>query len=608
MPKMFIGKFAAVVCLTSFGLLLADAATAQSLGASRSDMTSLRIAMMVVAVGGAFFLGWLCSPSAREFRMSGLIIGGVIAAAIAVYDGGFLGWSSALLVSVVGGIFAFGFWIGKTIKALGEVPTTFGSSRWATSEDVREQELFDEGGIRLGFAPDGLIDKPIAYNGDRHLLTVAPTRSGKGTTQIVPNLLTYEGSMLVIDPKGENALITAKRRQDMGQDVHIVDPWGIASVEGIEPATFNPLDWLDIRDPDITENAMLLADALVVANNHADSFWDEEAKALLQGLILYVASDSAYDGRRTLGEVRNILTSKPEEQDAVLNDMAGSMHRIIASTGARTMQKDDKLRANVMASAQAHTHFLESERITKSMDTSSFRFEDLKAQPTTIYLVLPADRLNAFGRWLRLLVQQAITINARNIETKPAKPVLFILDEFAAMGKLTMIEQAYGLMAGYGMQLWGIVQDFNQLERLYDKGWQSFVANAGMINYFGSSDRMTSEYFSAMCGETTVWNFSSAMSRAFGTTSGQSGGSSETTTQSDNAAASQRKLIYPDELMRMQQGQQLVLVENMHPLRAKRERWIDNPELKPLGVDLHTKAATETAPAPTAEEALNHGE
>ena len=203
------------------------------------------------------------------------------------------------------------------------------------------------------------------------------------------------------------------------------------------------------------------------------------------------------------------------------------MHPIVKSTGARSLQKEEKLKASVIATAQSHTHFLDSDRIARNMKTSSFKFEDLKTKPMTIYLVLPSDRLDTFGRWLRLLVQQAITVNARNIETKPEKSVLFLLDEFAALGRLTMVEQAYGLMAGYSMQLWGIVQDFNQLDRIYDKGWQSFVSNSGMINYFGSSDKMTAEYFSSLCGETTVWSLTDAISR---TVSGNGSSSSSTNT------------------------------------------------------------------------------
>ena len=224
------------------------------------------------------------------------------------------------------------------------------------------------------------------------------------------------------------------------------------------------------------------------------------------------------------------------------------------------------------------------------MMTSSFKFEDLKTKPMTIYLVLPADRMNTFGRWLRLLVQQALTVNARNIEEKPEKPVLFVLDEFAALGRLNMVEQAYGLMAGFGMQLWGIVQDLSQLERIYGEGWQSFIANAGMINYFGSSDQKTAQYFSSMCGEKTVWSLSSAISHTFGTNTGPNGGtSSNSTSYSDTQSTAQRKLAYPDELMRLKGNEQIAFIENMYPLRADKVRWHDDPELKALGVDLQAE-------------------
>lgn len=117
---------------------------------------------------------------------------------------------------------------------------------------------------------------------------------------------------------------------------------------------------------------------------------------------------------------------------------------MVASAGARCLQKDDKLLSSVMATVQSHTHFLDSARIRGSMSASDFRFEDQKTTATSVYLVLPADRLNAFSRWLCLMVQQAITVNARNIEEKPEHPVLFVLDEMPALGRLSVVEQADG--------------------------------------------------------------------------------------------------------------------------------------------------------------------
>ena len=349
-----------------------------------------------------------------------------------------------------------------------------------------------------------------------------------------------------------------------------------------------PLDWLQMGDVDITENAMILADALIVRDGASEPFWLQEAVAYLQGLILYVATDVHEDGQRTLGRVRELTLLDGEDQQKLFKRMLQSPHHIVASTGARCLQKDEKLLSNVMASAQAQTHFLDSARIQESMARSDFQFEDLKTKPMTIYLVLPADRLSAFAPWLRILVQQAITVNARNIEVQPDKPVLFILDEMAALGRLSMVEQAFGLMAGFGLQLWGIVQDLNQLERIYGKGWQSFISNTGMLNYFGSSDKMTAEYFSSLCGETTVWNFSSALSHAIGSSTGSGGSSSSsTTTETDTCAASQRKLAYPDELMRMGEDQQLIFIENVHPIRARKTPWYEDATLKTKGVNLH---------------------
>lgn len=552
------------------------------------QLTMMRIAMMVCSIGFGFALGWFCSPQARDLRR--LLLLGVAGFTIllAVFNNGALGWGSAWVVSFVGFWIALGYWLGQVVKTLAETPTTFGSSRWADWEDLIEHDVLGDKGILIGNPIDCAVQEVFSYKGDRHLLTVAPTRSGKGTTQIVPNLLTYPGSVIVVDPKGENAKITAQARRDMGQEVIISDPWNIAQIEGFEPSRFNPIDWLQKGDMDITENAMILSDAVVVPEGESEPFWLQESLALLQGLILYVATDDEEAGHRNPGRVRELLLLDAEDQEALFERMLNSRYHIVASTGARCLQKDEKLLSNVLASAQAQTHFLDSARIQESLSHSDFQFEDLKKKPMTIYLVLPADRLNTFGRWLRLLIQQAITVNARNIDVQPEKPVLFILDEMAALGRLTMVEQAYGLMAGFGLQLWGIVQDLNQLERIYGKGWQSFISNTGMLNYFGSSDKMTAEYFSSLCGETTVWNFSSAVSRAFGTSSSSNGvsGSSTTTTETDTRAASQRKLAYPDELMRMNKGKQLVFVENMPPLVARKTPWFENKDLKAKGVNL----------------------
>lgn len=533
---------------------------------------------LVLAVSVAGGVAWAIYASPTLARTLSFIAGFVIA------------WS--LLREVI-----------KRIQQKRAKLTTFGSAEWADYEHLVQHKLIGEQGMYLGHFRTEEGDFPLQYAGPRHLLTVAPTRAGKGVSAIIPNLLNYRGSALVVDPKGENALITIPRRgagdtsrniEGMGQEIFVVDPWGIT---GYPSACFNPLDWLKADDPEINENAMILSDSIVVKRGgNDDAFWDEEAKALLMGLILYVATDPNEEGRRNLGRVRDIIVSGSEELKAVYANMYRNDNSIVGSTAARTESKEEKLRMSVFAALQSHTHFLDSPRIRESLSRSDFQFEDLKSRKITVYLVLPADRLETFGRWLRLLVQQAITVNARNIQEKPEQPILFMLDEMAALDRLKMVEQAYGLMAGFGMQIWGIVQDLSQLERIYGKGWQTFIGNSGVLQYYGSRDHKTADYFSKLCGVTTIekFSFTRAIARAFSssTTTGPTGGSStsgNSTTYSDSSTLDvvQRHLAYPDELMVMRQEEALILVESFNPIRGKKVTWYDHPVWRQFGINLH---------------------
>lgn len=547
-----------------------------------------QVLMVAVSAAQGYALGWFLSPKGKTFRTFLFIGGSILLVAVAIGDQGSLGWGVTTLIAAICFILAFSSWFKIKFNGFFEKPTTFGSAEWASFDYLKKNDLLGRGDcLHLGHVPGPKGLYPVAYKGDRHALLVAPTRAKKGTAAIIPTLLTYTGSTLVIDPKGENAMITRAAREAMGQTVHVVDPWGIVD-GGNPPARYNPLDCLVPGDPDIGENAMIIADALVTPSG-TDRFWDDEAKSFYQGTILHVATDEEEVNDRHLGRVRDLSTLEGLDLKSLFLRMAQSAHPIVASTGRRFLQKDEKLLSNVMSSVQAHTNFLDSPRVRESLSASDFKFEDLKTTPMSVFLVLPADRISTFERWLRLLIQQAITVNARNIAVRPKKPVLFVLDEMAALGRLTMVEQAFGLMAGFGIQLWGVVQDLGQLKQIYGDRYEGMIANSGVIQYFGSRDRLTTEYFSALCGVTTVWNLSSAVSRAFSSQTG-SGGSSSITNSSTTAQA-QRKLAYPDELMRVDPGQQLIFIENHHPIRATREPWFKIEHLRNLGRNLHAEQA-----------------
>lgn len=451
---------------------------------------------------------------------------------------------------------------------------TFGSARFATLDHARANDLIGREGLRLGTMGQAATrsapaqSHPVHYKGERHLLTVAPTRAGKGVSVIIPNLLTYPGSTIVIDPKGENARITYDARAKLGR-AFALDPWAITGKVG---ARFNPLDLLTADSPTLIEDAMLIADALVMEDGKGENrFWTDEARALIMGFLLHVSTSPSEAGRRHLGRVRDILTSTIDTIMDIGSDMADSNNPVVVSSAARIVSKDEKLLANVLSTAQQNTHFLESPALRAHLEASDFSFRDLKGDtPHSVYIVLPVERLSTYSRWLRMIIALGISEIART-QTTPRRPVLFLLDEFAQLGRLKIIEDAYGLMAGMGIQLHAITQDLSQLERLYDKGWQTFVGNAGVIQFFGTRDLQTAEYASKMLGTTTRMMRSTSSS-----TAGQNSSSSI------NFAPTQRPLVFPDELMRMGPKAQIIFIENADPILGTKIRWFEDAELLAL--------------------------
>ncbi|MEM8750134.1 MAG: type IV secretory system conjugative DNA transfer family protein, partial [Pseudomonadota bacterium] len=228
------------------------------------DMMIGRVAFVIIGGLLGFIMGWLWSG--RNPILRALLFGplqGTILYVI-VADQGVLGWGTAGIAAIVAFFSGLGYWAHQFVERLRETPTTFGSAAWAKFDELVLKGMITLEGFRLGFTRDdkGVLH-PLGYGGDRHIGTVAPNRSGKGTCSIIPNLLTYPGSVMVIDPKGENAMITAHQRKLKGQAVHIVDPWNIT---GMDTACFNPIDWLKAGDIDISDNAMLLADAIIMMN------------------------------------------------------------------------------------------------------------------------------------------------------------------------------------------------------------------------------------------------------------------------------------------------------------------------------------------------------
>jgi type IV secretion system protein VirD4 len=470
---------------------------------------------------------------------------------------------TAFWLFLIGGI---ALWIGAIyLKVRFSRPDdTLGSAKFGGRAGVNALAK-NKGDLLIGRDTFGRL---LRYDGPAHLLTIAPTRSGKGVGTIIPNLLTANRSIICIDPKGENARVTLRQRETFGT-VHCLDPFGIS---GRPTARYNPLDRLDADSLDLAEDAMTLADALVFDEQTSEAHWNEEAKALISGIILYVVChDDA--SHRTLTSVRDYLTLAPDDFTALLTVMQASNAAggLITRAANRHVSKSHREAAGVLSAAQRHTHFLDSPRIAQVVAGSDFAFADLKDSVATVFLILPPDRLDTYSRWLRLLVAQAINELARS-SAKPPRPVLFLLDEFAALGRLQPVERAMGLMAGYGLQLWPILQDIHQLRTNYGTNAGTFLSNAGVLQAFGINDYDTADMLSKTMGRETI---------AY-----ETGGQSQKDVVIKNPERSlsktqhlvTRNLMDPNEIMKLAPDTLLLMRVGENPLIVKKLRYYADKE------------------------------
>ena len=434
----------------------------------------------------------------------------------------------------------------------------------ATAAWRHDLQPFEPGMIWLGRDADG---KPVGVGDDRHLGTVATNRGGKGTALIIPNLHKWPGSTVVIDPKGENAAITARHRAKMdGHQVVALDPFDEAGLPPEFIGTFNPLDMIDIESDEAIDIAGMIADAIIVRTNDRDTHWDETARDVLGAVILQVC-DTELPERRNLGRVRQLLTKGDAEfRDAVMaaSEGEGSMNAFDAlwahmaeSDAANETVRDaiigiaETLRAmghnergGVLSTVRRNIRFLGTPRISRMLEETNFDIDALKTSKggLSIYLCLPARLFPTHARFLRLIISLLLFRMEEIGLEKPASghPVLFILDEFASLGHMDMLEKAAGLMAGYGVKLWPIVQDLTQMKKHYRESWETFLANAGAMTFFANSDLTTLEWLSKRTGETEVIreNKGSSESETAGTSTTSGESQQEGQSYSDSASQS----------------------------------------------------------------------
>jgi len=491
----------------------------------------------------AFFWWWY----AYDAYAPPIFVEGAIIAA----SGGFLAVAVAIFVSIL------------RAREAQEVDT-YGSARWATRKDVEAAGLFDPDGVVLG-----RLDRAyLRHDGPEHVLCFAPTRSGKGVGLVIPTLLTWPGSAIVHDIKGENWQLTAGFRSRHGR-VLLFDPTNAQS------AAYNPLlevrrgEW-EVRDVQNIADILVDPEGSLEKRNH----WEKTSHALLVGAILHVLYA---EEDKTLAGVAAFLSDPKRPIETTLQAMMKTAHLgdagphpVVASAARELLNKSGNERSGVLSTAMSFLGLYRDPVIAAVTRRCDWRIADLveSGEPVTLYLVVPPSDINRTKPLMRLVLNQ---IGRRLTEELDGggrrQRLLLMLDEFPALGRLDFFESALAFMAGYGLKSFLIAQSLNQIEKAYGPN-NSILDNCHVRVSFATNDERTAKRVSDALGTATELR---AMKNYAGHRLSPWLGHLMVSRQE-----TARPLLTPGEVMQLPPTDEIVMVAGTAPIRAKKARYFED--------------------------------
>ena len=438
--------------------------------------------------------------------------------------------------------------------------TTHGSARWASLWELARGGALGNTGLIVG----KVWGRFIRFNRDGFVLLFAPTRTGKGYSVVIPNLLTYEGSIIAIDIKGENHAVTARARQLKGR------AWTLNAMDPEQSDGFNPLDMIQVGTWHEADDAKQLADLMIIPTSDGEH-WDEKARSLLATLILYTCHKYRDQPElRTLAQVRALAAQEWAGLECVLHEAIKlpSISLREEATSLLEMEKSDEMKSVKSTMDKATSQWSIDKPAGMVSRRSSFRFEDLNLQVGTVYLMVHEEKLSIYRGFLRVMIGCALIAMTRAKRTVPMTRTLLLLDEAAALGRLQPIEDGVGYLAAY-MKMIMVWQDLDQLQRTYRRA-RSIIANAGCKVAFNVSDIETARMLADHIGFTTIMSRSAGLSHTNGDLMRHN--------LSEGVSEAARYLIDPAEIMRLPDNRALVLMSRQvtYPILAFKIRyWLE---------------------------------
>ena len=479
-------------------------------------------------------------------------------------------FTEGAFIAASGGFIAIAVAIGMSVWRAREAKNiqTYGSARWADKKEAAAAGLLGADGVVLG----RLEQDYLRHDGPEHVLCFAPTRSGKGVGLVVPSLLTWPGSAIVHDIKGENWQLTAGFRARHGR-VLLFDPTNPKS------SAYNPLlevrrgEW-EVRDVQNVADVLVDPEGSLDKRNH----WEKTSHSLLVGAILHVLYA---EENKTLAGVAAFLSDPKRSIEATLSAMMATKHLgeagphpVVASTARELFNKSDNERSGVLSTAMSFLGLYRDPVVAEVTSRCDWRISDLTTEekPATLYMVVPPSDISRTKPLIRLVLNQIGRRLTEDLHAKERKHrILMMLDEFPALGRLDFFESALAFMAGYGIKSFLIAQSLNQIEKAYGAN-NSILDNCHVRVSFATNDERTAKRVSDALGTATEMK---AMKNYAGHRLSPWLGHLMVS-RSETA----RPLLTPGEIMQLPPTDEIVMAAGTPPVRAKKARYYEDARFR----------------------------
>lgn len=491
--------------------------------------------------------------------------------------------------ALAGGLLVTAMLVGLILRRKGA--PLHGAARWAEESEIAREGMRAKQGILLGRQGG----RYLTFGGAEHVMLYAPTRSGKGVGVVIPNLLNWPDSVVVLDVKQENYDATAGFREEHGQAVYLFDP---LSAEG-RTHCYNPLAHVDRNNAISTLDELQKLSVMFfpVGPDAKDPFWSEAARTGFIGVGAFVAETP--DLPFTLGEIyRNLTQSNPRQRFPALIEERAAAKRPLSPGCANALSDFCSASENTFASIRstitARMNLWLNPRVDAATSRSDFDLRELRTRGMSVYLGVSPDNIDRVAPLYNLIFQQLIDLNTRELPGKRHKrQVLILLDEFARLGHAPILAKAFSYVAGYGLRLLPVLQSPSQLRANYGADVaDEIMTNCGVELVFTPKELRVAQDLSERLGFYTFK--SSSKSRPAGLTDGK-----RSVSESDQ----RRALMMPQELLQMSRDSLIVLRGGIPPVRGEKlayfrerdfkRRFRPAPEVPATAAALPTEQAAE---------------